>query len=77
MADICNSLDVLNGAVVWRAKGQTLNFMSYEPASMTLAKQIATINFEQPILACKRVQKATSDWLILISKESVALMELS
>ena len=41
---------------------------------MTLAKKTATIEFDEPILAYCSV--LINDWIILISKQQVAIMEL-
>ena len=42
---------------------------------MSLAPQATTVNFEDKILACKSVP-SEFNWLILVSKQEVALMEL-
>ena len=49
--------EVLNGAVVWLSKTShhSLNILGYESASMTLAQQASTVNFEEKLLACASV----------------------
>ena len=42
---------------------------------MSIAQQAAIINFEDKLLACKKVP-GHSDWLILVTKQEVALVEL-
>lgn len=43
---------------------------------MSLAQQATTINFEDKILACQSVP-IEHDWLVLVSKQEVAVMELA
>ena len=78
-------LEVLNGAIVWRSLNgaspqhtdHSLNILNFEASSMTMAQQAATINFEDKLLACKSVpNQLQKDWLVLVSMQEVALMEL-
>ena len=77
------SVEILNGALVWRTprhspqSEHSLNILNFDPSSMNLAQQTATINFEERILACKSVPLPTQqDWLVLVTKQEVAVMEL-
>ena len=74
-------IEILNGAVVLQpkqnqAQGQSqLNVLNYEAEQMSLAPQATTLNFEDKLLACKSVPHQL-DWLIVVSKTEVALVEL-
>ena len=80
------TVEILNGAIVWRTprhspqSEHSLNILNFDPNSMQLAQQTATINFEERILACQSVPnrnpQSAQDWLVLLTKTEAAVVEL-
>ena len=71
--------EVLTGAVVWRSTSgpHSLNTLRFDQNSNVLAKQAASINFEEQVIAFGAVPTSLKDQLVLVTKQEVALVELS